>query len=324
MKTTRRSLLPVLSLLLVGGVMSLPAAAQFAPNKPIRLIIPASPGGGTDAIGRTLAEALSVHYKQQVVPDNKAGAGGVIGSEMLARSAPDGYSLMIVQTGHTMNPAIFKKLPYDTLKDFTPIISLARSPLILVSGSGTGVKSIKDLMEAGRKDAKTLNFASAEASTRLAIQMISGATGLPATTVSYKGTGPAVLDVAAGHINYTVTTIASTLSQRNTGKLNYVAVLASNRTSVLPDVPSIKEQGLNDIEATGWWGIVAPGNMPRALVQDLHRTIRQVMDTPEMQKRLQTLAAEPWMETPEAFDQYIRKEIMTTQRLAKQAGIEPE
>lgn len=324
MKLTRHGLVPAIGALLAGAALHLPAAAQFAPTKPIRLIIPAAPGGGTDAIGRTLAEALSVHYKQQVVPDNKAGAGGVIGSEMLARSAPDGYTLMIVQTGHTMNPSIFKKLPYDTLRDFTPIISLARSPLILVAGSGTGVKSVKDLVDAGRKDPKTLNFASAESSTRLAIQMISSATGLPVTTVSYKGTGPAVLDVAAGHINYTVTTIASTLSQRNTGKLNYVSVLAPNRTSVLPDVPSIKEQGLNDIEATGWWGIVAPGNMPRALVQDLHRAIRQVMDTPDMQKRLQTLAAEPWMETPEAFDQHIRREIVTTQRLAKQAGIEPE
>lgn len=324
MTLNRRSLLPAMGALLATAALHLPAAAQFAPNKPIRLIIPAAPGGGTDAIGRTLAEALSVHYKQQVVPDNKAGAGGVIGSEMLVRSAPDGYTLMIVQTGHTMNPALFKKLPFDTLKDFTPIVSLARSPLILVSGSGTGVKSIKDLVEAGRKDPKSLNFASAEASTRLAIQMISGATGLPVTTVSYKGTGPAVLDVAAGHIGYTVTTIASTLSQRNTGKLNYVAVLAPQRTSVLPDVPSLNEQGLNDIDATGWWGILGPANMPRALVQDLNRTIRQVMDTPEMQKRLQTLAAEPWMGTPEAFDQYIRREIASTQRLAKQAGIEPE
>jgi len=317
------SLIKIIAIFCVSFA-SLNAWCQFAPTKPVRLIIPSSPGGGTDAIGRFLAEGLSTVLKQQVIPENKAGASGVVGSEILSRSAPDGLTLMIVQTGHSMNPALFKKLPYDTFKDFTPIISLARSPLVLISSSGTGVKSFKELVERGKRDPKTLNFAAAEASTQLAIVMLGNATRLPVNIAAYKGTGPAVMDVAGGHIDYTVTTIASTLSQKSTGKINYLAVLTPQRTGLLPEVPSISEQGVSDVESIGWWGVLGPPNMPKALVQDLNRMIRQVMETPDAQKKLQILATEPWMGTPESFDDYIRKEVASTLKLAKQAGITPE
>lgn len=256
--------------------------------------------------------------------DLTPGASGILGSEILVRAPNDGYTLMMVQNGHTMNPAMFKKIPYDTFKDFTPIITLGRTPLALIAAAPTGVKSLKDLTDLGKRQPASMSFASAEASTRLAAEMISSATGLPLTIASYRGTGPAVVDVAGGHINFAVTTIASTLAHRTTGKLNYVAVLAQERSPFLPEVPTLAEQGLPDVEAIGWWGVLGPAGMPKALVQDLNAAIRSAMSSPEVKQKFATLSAEPWMLSPEDFDKFIRKEAATTLRVAKKAGIEPE
>ena len=301
------------------------AGAQAGwPSKPIRFTISSSPGGCTDAIGRVLADTLSAQLKQQVVPENRAGASGVVGSELLVRAPADGYTIMIVQNGHSMNPAMYKKLPYDTFADFTPLTTLARSPLVLVASSASGVKSPKELVEFGKRNPAGMNFAAAEASTRLAIEMLSDAIGIPVTVASYKGTGPAVTDVAGGHVNFTVTTIASTLAQRGSGKINYLGVLATERSSALPDVPTLAEQGQAGLEATGWWGMLAPPNLPKPLQAEILAAIRTAMGNPEVRKRLTPLAADPWMGTPEDFDRFIRREAAQTIRLAKKAGIEPE
>jgi tripartite-type tricarboxylate transporter receptor subunit TctC len=299
--------------------------AQAAwPSKPIRLVIPSAPGGGTDAIGRVLADTLSTQLKQQVVPENRAGASGVVGSELVARAPADGYTIMIVQNGHSMNPAMYKKLPYDTFADFTPLTTLARTPLVLVASSATGVKTLKELIEFGKRNPAGMSFAAAEASTRLAIELLSDAIGIPVTVANYKGTGPAVTDVAGGHVNFTVTTIASTLAQRGGGKITYLGVLAGERASALPDVPTLAEQGQSGLEATGWWGMLAPPNLPKPLQADLLAAIRTAMANPEVRKRLTTLAADPWMGSPDDFDKFIRREAAQTIRLAKKAGIEPE
>ena len=300
------------------------AAAQTFPNKPIHLVVPTAPGGGTDAIGRVLADALTASLKQQVVVDNKPGASGVIASEAVARSPADGYTLMITQNGHTVNPATIKKLPYDTFNDFTPIAPLARSPLVLIAAAPSGVKTLKDMAELAKRKPDSMSVASADTSTKLAADMISGATGVPMTTVYYKGTGPAVTDVAGNHINFSVTTIASTLPQRTTGKINYVAVLAAERSSFLPEVPTLAEQGLPDIDVSAWWGIIAPANLPKSIVQLLNSAIRIALADPDVKKRLATLSAEPWVASSEDFDRFIRKDAALIVKLAKKAGIEPE
>lgn len=300
------------------------ALAQAFPNKPIQLLIASVPGGGTDAIGRVLAEALSTHFKQTVVPVNRAGASGSIASESLVRSPPDGYTLLVQQNGHTSNPALFKKLPYDTFNDFTPISTLGRSPLVLVAATQIGASNIKDVVELGRRKPAAMSFGVSEASTRLATEMISGATGVPMTAVNYKGTGPAMTDLAGGHVNFSVTTISSTLPMRGSGKFNYVGVLAAQRTPFLPDVPTLAEQGIPEVETGAWWGVFAPGNMPKPLVQLLNTAIRASMNDPEFKKRLAALSIEPWTSTPEEFDRFIRKEVDQNIRLARKAGIEPE
>ena len=304
--------------------VALEAAAQAYPTKPIQLLVPTAPGGGTDALGRALADALTASLKQQVIVINKAGASGSIASEMLVRSPADGYTLLVVQNGHSVNPAVFKKLPYDTFKDFTPIAPLGRSPMVLVAGSHTGVKTMKELTALGKRMPISMSFGASETSTRLATEMISDATGVPLIAVTYKGTGPVMSDLAGGHVNFSVTTIASTLAMRDSGKFNYVAVLASQRSSSLSEVPTLTEQGLPDIESSAWWGVVGPANMPKPLVQKLNEAIRTALGDPGLNKRLAGLSIEPWTASPEDFDKFIRKEVDLNLKLAKKAGIEPE
>jgi tripartite-type tricarboxylate transporter receptor subunit TctC len=300
------------------------AQAQTYPNKPIRLLIASSPGGGTDGIGRVVAEALSGTFKQPVVAENRGGASGVIAAEQLVKSSPDGYTIMITQNGHVTNPAIFKKLPYDTFRDFTPIAPLARSPLVLIATTGTGVKTVKDLLQLARRDPRAMTFAAAESSTRLAIEQLAQAAGMTITALPYKGTGPAVADVAGGHVNFAVTTIASVLPFRGGGKLNIVAVMAPERTSFLADVPTLAEQGLPRIDVRGWWGIFGPANMPAALVEQLNGAIRAVLNLPAVRHKIENFSAEVWVASPQELDAFVRTEVPAIQALAKKAGIEPE
>jgi tripartite-type tricarboxylate transporter receptor subunit TctC len=300
------------------------AQAQPYPSKPIRLLIAASPGGGTDGIGRVMAEALSAAFKQPVVAENKGGASGMIASDVLVKSPPDGYTIMITQNAHVTNPALFKKLPYDTLKDFTPIAPLATSPLVLIAATGTGVKSVRDLVDLSKRKPEAMNFAAAESSTRLAIEQLGEATAIPLTSLPYKGTGPAVADVAGGHVNFSVTTIASVLPFRGTGKLNIVAVMAGERTSFLPEVPTLAEQELPRIDVRGWWGIFAPANMPPAIVEQLNGAIRAALNTPQVRKKIQNFSADIWIGSPHDLDAFVRREIPAIQALAKKAGMEPE
>lgn len=303
---------------------ALTAHAQSYPTKPIRFLIASSPGGGTDGIGRVVAEALAAQFRQPVVPENRGGASGVIASEQLVKSAPDGYTLMITQNGHVTNPVFFKNLPYDTFRDFTPIAPLARSPLVMIAATGTGVKSVKDFLDLSKRDPRAMTFAAAESSTRLAIEQLAQTTGIAITSLPYKGTGPAVADVAGGHVNFAVTTIASVLPFKNGGKLNIVAVMAPERTSFLPDVPTLAEQRLTRIEVQGWWGVLGPANMPGALVNELNGAIRSVLGNPGVRQKIRNFSADVWLGSPEEFDSFIRSEVPSIQALAKKAGIEPE
>jgi tripartite-type tricarboxylate transporter receptor subunit TctC len=319
----RRHALGGIAAALAAGLPAAASAQEF-PNRPVRLLIGAAPGGGTDAIGRLLADQLAIVFKQPVVPENRAGAGGMLASQELIRSAPDGHTLLVTQNGHTTNPAFVRKLPYDTLRDFTPITPLATTPLVLVASATSGVRTVKDLLDLGKRNPKALSFASGETSTRLAVEQLSEATGLPFQSLSYKGTGPAMTDVAGGHVPFAVTTIASVLPFRAAGKVQYVAVLAPQRFGLLPDVPTLAEQGLPNIEVRGWWGVLGPANLPPAVVARVHGAVRTVMALPEVRQKLQGLSAEPWTTSPQEFDAFIRKEVPMLQQLARKAGIEPE
>jgi tripartite-type tricarboxylate transporter receptor subunit TctC len=294
------------------------------PAKPVRILVGATPGGGTDALARLWADAAAALLRQPVIVENRSGANGIIASELLARSPSDGYTLALVQNTHTLNPATFRKLPYDTLADFSAVGTLARSPLVVVASAATGVKSLKDLMEFARREPKGVSFGSAEASARISAEAIRIATGLPISVVPYKGTGPVIADIAGHHLNFTVTTIASTLPFKGSGKLNYVAVLGRERSPFLPDVPTIAEQDGPGIEAIAWWGLVGPARLPADVLKRLSDVTSVVLADPDVRKKLAALAVEPWNQSPENFDKFIRKEADLAIKSARQAGIEPE
>ena len=311
-------------LALLALACALGAQAQPYPSKPIRLIIASSPGGGVDGIGRVVAEALSASFRQPVVAENRPGASGMIAAEQLVKSPPDGYTIMITQNGHTTNPAFFKNLPYDTFRDFTPIAPLARSPLVFIATTASGVKTMKDWLDLAKREPRAMNFAAPESSTRLAIEQLAQTTGIAITALPYKGTGPAVADVAGGHVNFAVTTIASVLPFKGGGKVNFVAVMAPERTNFLPDVPTLAEQGLPRIDVRGWWGIFGPANMPPALVEQLNGAIRAVLSTPSVRHKIENFSAEVWIGSAQELDAFVRAEVPAIQALAKKAGIEPE
>jgi tripartite-type tricarboxylate transporter receptor subunit TctC len=265
---------------------------------------------------------MSTVLKQPVVVENKAGGGMVIGTEAAARSAADGYTLVVIANAHAVNPAIMKRVPFDSVKDFTPLAIIAKSAYVLVSASGTGVKSIKELVEAARRNPKGASFGSAEASARFITERISRALNAPFVHVNYKGNGPLMTDVAGGHLDYGLVSVAAALPFR--GKVNYVAVTTSDRSSAVPEVQTLAEQGLPNLDSGIWYGIVGPANIPAPVAQQLHSAIRTAMQTEDMKRKLVTLAMDAWLVEPEPFEKLIRKEIEVNLQVAKQAGIEPE
>jgi len=300
-----------------------PSQAAY-PSKPIRILVGAAPGGSTDVVARILAEALTPLLKQQVIVDNRTGANGIIASQQLARSAADGYTLGVVQTAHTVNPAVVRGVPYNTLADFTPIASLARCPLVFVASTKSGVKNVKEYVALARSDPAAATFASFEGSSLLAIEQIANATQTKPVVAQYKGAGPALTDLSGGTVNFMVTTAASTLQFRNGGKLSFPAVLATERSALLPDVPTLAEQGFPVVEAVAWYGVLAPAGLPVGLRDQIAAAVSRAMTSSSVQKRLETLSLAPWTLDPEHFSVFIRNELESSRRLAKQAGIEPE
>ena len=294
------------------------------PARPVKLLLASSPGGGSNALGRVMSDALSQALRQAFVLENRAGANGVIASQEMLRAPADGYTLMVTQNKHTTNPALMKKLPYDTARDFTPVATIASSPLVLVASSASNVRTMKDFIELGRRDSKAMAFATSETSARLAVEMLADATGTSLASLPYKGTGPAIVDVAGGHVNFSITTMASVLPLRGSGKLNFIAVLGPERSPFMPDVPTLAQQGYPNITLQGWWGIFGPAGMPAAVVEQLNAAVRAALDQPEVRLKLQALSVEPWATSQTNFDAFIRKEIATNQALAKRAGLEPE
>jgi tripartite-type tricarboxylate transporter receptor subunit TctC len=311
-------------LALAAGVIPWRARAEAYPSRPIQLVTPTAPGGGTDFVARLIGDALATALKQPVLTINKPGASGIIAADAVARSPADGYTLLVTANTHVVAPALFKKLPYDTVRDFTAVSTIGRSPLVLVASPATGVRSLRDLVELAKRQPEAMTFATADGSTRVAGARLGLALGFEPTAVNYKGTGPAVTDVAGGHVNFSVTTIASTLPFKASGTVNLVALLAESRSALLPDVATTAEAGHPGLESTGWWGLLGPPGLPREVTARLADIVRETLARPLVKKRLAVLSIEPWSSTPEAFDAFIRSEVTLNRDIAKRAGIEPE
>jgi tripartite-type tricarboxylate transporter receptor subunit TctC len=308
----------LLASLATGAVL-----AQAYPDKPIKMIIAAPPGGGMDGIGRAISEQLSIALKQPVVPENRPGGNGIIGTQAVARAAPDGYTLLLIASFHTINPATLKSIPYDSVKDFAGVAKLGDSPLLFVSSAASGVKTVADYNAWVARNKDGAQFAVSSMETRLGAEAVLQLTHSKGIIVNYKGTGPAVSDVVGGHVPFFVTSITPALPFKDTGKLNFIGVAAKKRNPYLPDVPTLAEQGVNaDVDV--WYGVLAPAGTPPAVIERLNREIARIGTLPDYQAKLKTLSIQPSSMGAAEFDAFIKAEVARYDALVKAAKIEPE
>ena len=300
---------------------------QAYPSKPIRLIVPFAAGGGNDNVARLVGKRLSDGLGQQVVVDNRPGAGGVLGAELAAKAAPDGYTLFLGGVGsHAVNPNLHERLPYDPIRDFSPVALLASAPLILVVHPSVPVNSFAEFVAYARARPGQLNYASNGngSSSQLAAVMFDSMAGVDMVHVPYKGLAPALADLLSGQVQLMFSSVVAILPHIKAGKLRGLAVTGRRRLASMPDLPTIAESGLPGYEASSWYGILAPAGTPRDIVQRLNAEIAKALDQPEVRGSLLAEGAEPVGGTPEQFATHIRSEKDRLGKLIREAKIRLE
>lgn len=319
----RRTL--ALSLAGLAALAPLGAAAQNGyPNKPIRVIVPFAAGSTTDIIARAITDKMSQSMGQQLVVENRGGASGTIGQAAVAQAQPDGYTIMIHSSSHTVSPHTFAKLPFDTEKDFAGVTPISSTPNVLVVSPSKNMKSLGDLLSAARAKPGSMNFASAGqgSATHLNAEKFKLAAKIDAVNVPFKGSAEAVTEVMAGRVDYYFSPIAPVIGQIRNGQLVPLAVGSPKRAAALPQVPTTAEAGVPGSEFNFWIGMMAPARTPRDIVNRLHDEVVKALATPEVKERFTSLGADAWTLSPEQFDGYIRDEIKSNAGLVKAAGLE--
>jgi len=302
---------------------ALPALAQDYPNKPIRVIVPYSPGGGTDVLSRALGEKLSAALGQTVVIDNRPGANGAIGSQAVARSAPDGYTLLVVTNTHVMNPYL-QKVPFDSLNDFTPITFVGISKMVLVSGLNQPFSNIKELIAYAKANPGKVAIGNSEAATMLTGELFKMMANVELQQVPYKGGAPLMTDVVGGHIPVAVTSITTVMPHYKSQKLRVLGVSSKTRSSAIPDVPTISEAGVPGYEVQGWYALLGPKGLPPAIAERLQKEIAKIVATPDMRERFETLGAEAAPTTPSETAATMKADMEKWAGVIKKAGIQPQ
>jgi len=318
-------LIALLAALAALAAPSEPRAADAYPAKPIRLIIPFPPGGSNDVVGRVIATQLGERLGQQVVVDNRGGAGGVIGTEMAAKAAPDGYTLLFISSAFAANSSLYK-LPYDPVKAFMPVAMIAAGPNVLAVAPSLAVNSLKDLLAMARAKPGQLNYASAGVGSfqHLGSALFVSMAKVNIVHVPFKGGGPAMVDVIAGNTQVMLGSLVQTLPQIKSGKLKALGVGGARRSPTLPEVPTIAEAGVPGYEAVNWWGIIAPAGSPAAVVNRLHKELGSIAQTADMQRRFEAEAVEAVQMSAPEFAQYIERETVKWARVVREAGIKAE
>lgn len=317
------------SLLAIGIAFAAVAdiGAQTYPAKPVRMIVAYPPGGGTDIVGRMMAQKLGESLGQSVVVDNRGGATGNIGTELAARATPDGYTILMGNVApNAINVSLFRKLPFDPVKDFAPVTLVASTPNILVVHPSLPVKSVQDLVALARQKPGALNFPSAGvgSSSHLAGELLKILTGIDLVHVPFKGGGPAVIAVLAGQVQLMFATMPAAMPHVKAGKLRPVAVTTAKRSQALPGLPTVAESGVAGYEAATWYGVLAPAGTPRRIVGRLHGEIVKILAAPETRERLGAQGFEPVGNTPVEFAAYIKAEIAKWAKVIRTAGIRAE
>jgi tripartite-type tricarboxylate transporter receptor subunit TctC len=302
------------------------AQAQTYPSKSIRIVVPFAPGGGADIIARVIAQKLTESWGQQVIVDNRAGASGNIGTEIVARAAPDGYTLMLTSSALAINPSVFKSVPYDAVKDFAPITQPALLPNILVVHPSLPVKTVKDLIAFAKSRPGQLAYASAGSGTgtHLAGEMFKLQAGVDMVHVPYKGGGAVITDLLSGQVPLTFATLPSVMPYVKAGRLRAVAMTTAKRYPGLPTLPTIIESGFPGFEISTWIGLLAPAATPRDIVNKLNTEVVRILKLPDVRERFEGLGMDPVGDTPEQFAQYIKSELTKYAKVVKQSGAKAE
>ena len=323
MKSAMRALLMIVAALAsLGAAMPFAFAADY-PTKPIRIVVPFPPGGTTDILARAVAQKLSETWNQQVIVDNRPGAGGNIGADLVAKAAPDGYTLVMGTVGtHAINPNLYRKMPYDHVKDFAPVILVAGVPNVLVVNPSLPVHSVHELIDYAKANPGKLNFASSGNGTSIHLsgELFKTMAGVQMTHVPYKGSAPALADLMGGQVQLMFDNLPSSLGLIKGGKLRAVAVTSTTRAAALPDVPTIAESGLPGFEASSWFGLLAPAGTPHDVVGKLNGVVAAWLATPEAKDKLLAQGAIAAGGSPEAFAKHIESETSKWAKVVKASG----
>jgi len=325
MRTSKRSLAIAFATVL-AAVHTLDGAAQAYPTRPVRLIVPQSAGGSTDLVARPLAQRLSETLGQQVVVDNRPGAGSTIGTDIVAKAAPDGYTLLAVAASFTMSPALYKKLPFDPVHDFSAISELSALPNILVVHPSLPVTTLKELIAYVKARPGQINHGSSGVATgtHMSMELLKHLTGMKMVHVPYKGGAPSVTALLGNEVQVTFATMSTALPHVKSGRLRALAVSTAKRSAAVPDVPTIDEAGVPGYDYSSWIGLLAPARTSPAIVNTLYRETARIVQTPEIRKVLAIEGSEPIGSTPEAFSKLIRTEVTRWKQVAQSAGIKAD
>lgn len=306
--------------LMAGGAYS-----QQYPSKPIRIIAPFAPGGGTDFIARLIAQKLTERLGQQVIVENKPGAGGNLGAEFAVRSAPDGYTMLLVAGSYTVNPSLYK-LSFDPVSDITPIVQLSQGPFIVAVHPSVPAKTLKEFIDLAKQQADKLSYGSAGSGsiTHLASELFLEMAKIKVTHVPYKGTGPALNDTIAGNVQLIFGSVATTLQYVKSGRLRSLAVTTPRRIAAAPEVPTVAEAGVPGYQVILWHGLVGPKGMPRAIVERVNREVNEALKAKDMEQLLSTDGVSPAGGTPEQFQAQITADIERWRTVVQRAGIKVE
>lgn len=323
---SRKQAASLAAALALAGVFTA-ATAQSYPARPVRLIVPFPPGGSNDIVGRLIGNELTQRIGQQVVIDNRGGAGGLIGSALAASAAPDGYTLLIISVAYAYNPSIFKsRLQFDPQKSFTPVALLGTGPNALTVNPKLPVKTVKELIAMAKAKPGVLNYATAGIGSfqHLGSEMFRLMTGVNIVHVPFKGGGPAMADVIAGNTQITIGSLIQVIPHIQSKRLNVLGTGGAKRTAALPNVPTIAEAGVPGYEANNWWGIMAPAGTPAAIVKRLHAEVSEILKSPTIQKKFETQGAETVSMSSAEFATFIQAETRKWGKVVKDAGIKAE
>ena len=298
--------------------------AQAYPVKPVRVVVPAVPGGGTDILARLLSPRLTALLGQSIIVENRAGASTNIGTEFVARAAPDGYTVLIATTPHAVNPSLFRKLPFDPIHDFTMISQLALTQTVLVVHPSLPVKTVKEFIALAKGRPGQLTAATSGGTSQfLAVEMLKTMAGIDVLNIPYKGAGLALNDTIAGHVQFQVNTLLAALPYIQSGRLRPLAVCGAKRATSLPDVPTVAET-IKGFESSGWYALLGPANMPRDVVLKLHDAFSKALHTPEITRRLSELGVDVVAGTPDELTRLMPREITKWAAVVKSSGAKPE